>query len=396
MKNLIYLSALLAVTALSCDPKEAGPVPMFDVTQTSLPTKELILQDIATVEYIPLETKDAFLLGQYPNIHYIDDEIIVANDWIGNSGPIMFFDRKSGKAIDSFSRKGRGPGEYGSVGDIAVDRDAGEIFLTEGSYTLGRKSPLHVYDLHGKHLRSLEIRRGGLKDYLHVYDDQHLFLYDMDVDSPMPYKLISRTDTTSTHLPLKFPARDFRSGNAERDNEIEQAVYSGTNVLKTREGYIFSEPGVDTIYQWNRGNGKLTPLVALTPAFNSMSVPVALFTTGQSSDYLFFEIEECKRYDLDELDHRKYDFSDVVYDKTDGQFYECNIRNGDHVERGWVNIPNISSNPVNYPPGQFVEVIQALELVDLHEKGKLQGPLAELAATLKEDDNPVLMIATLK
>jgi hypothetical protein len=393
MKNLIPLLALLATATLSCNPKVADNIPTFDVTQTSLPTKELILQDIATVEYIPLETKDAFLLGQYPRIHYIDDEIIIANDWIGNPGPIMFFDRKSGKGINSFSRLGRGPGEYRRVGDIAVDRDAGEIFMTEGSYTLGRKSPLHVYDLNGKHLRTIEIWRGGLKDYLHVYDDEHLFLYDADVDSPMPYKLISRTDTTSTHLPLKFPARDFRSGNAERDNETEQAVYSGTTVLKTRDGYIFSEPGVDTIYQWNRNSGKLTPLVALTPAFNSMSEPVALFTTGQSSDYLFFEIDDCMNSMPNE---RRYDYYEMVYDKTDGKFYACNIIDNAYVDRWWVGMSNISSNPVNYPAGQIIEVIQAVRLVGLHEEGKLRGPLAEIAATLKEDDNPVLMIATLK
>ncbi len=392
MKKIIL--SLLSVGVFSCGDKDAGPVPVLDVTQKSYPQKEIVLQDIATVEYIPLEMKDGFLLAQYPQIHYIDDDIIVANDWFGTPGPIMFFDRKTGKAINSFDRRGRGPGEYISVGSIAVDTKAGEIFVTEGMITVGRtRTPMYVYDMQGKHLRTLDIPREGHKDYFHVYDDDHLFCYNEDVEDSEPYKLISRTDTSVTYLPVEFPARDYRSGNSDRDNEIEKAVYSGTTVLKTREGYIFAEPGVDTLYGWNKQSSVLTPLVALTPAFNSMDIPVSIYIEGQSDDYLFLEIEECK----ERMPHeRVYDFSELVYDKNDGQFYESEIVNRDYVEYGYVYISNTSSSSVAYPPGVFVNVIQAVRLVDLHEKGKLRGPLAEVASKLKEDDNPVLMIATFK
>ncbi len=151
---------------------------------------------------------------------------------------------------------------------------------------------------------------------------------------------------------------------------------------------------MDTIYRWNRASGELTPLMARTPAFDSPEVPVVLFVTGESSDYLFLGVEERKEYEPGKS--RKYDFQQLYYDKSDGQFYDGPIVNGDYVDEMTVDIYGIMSSSVAYPPGMFVNVIQAWTLVDLHGKGKLRGPLADLAATLKEDDNPVLMIATFK
>jgi hypothetical protein len=399
MKNYIPLFALLAVMALSCGRKEAGPVPVFDVTQTSLPPKELILQDIATVEYIPLETKENFLLGDYPPIQYMDDEVIVTNDRRNSTGHIMFFDRKTGKAIRSFSRKGRGPGEYYGIGQIAVDAKAGEMFVLENIISSGRKPLMHVYDLEGKHLRTIELSQMGFQSHFHVYDDNHLFFYnepDMTKQEqvPTPYRLVSRTDTIFTHLPVEFPRRDHMNVRQDYENGYSVSYHSGTAVLKTPEGYIFSEPGIDTIYNWNRTSGELTPLVARTPTFGSMEYPVAIWVEAQNNDYIFMGIGERKAYEPGQS--RKYDFREFLYDKSDGQFYANYIVNGDYVNKAWVRIRNISSIPVNYPPGQFVEVIQAVRLVALHEEGELQGPLAEIAATLKEDDNPVIMIATLK
>lgn len=409
MKKSILLLAAPAVILSSCSPKQAGDIPVFDATQKSYPEKNLVLQDIAAVEYIPLEMKENFLLGEYPDIHYMDEDIIVTGSG-GYSSPgyIMTFDRKTGKALDSFSRKGRGPGEYLSLGSITVDRKAGEMFVLESSKSPGQKNPMHVYDMQGNHLRTLEIWIEGFTNFFHVYDEDYLFFYDeadgtKSSQNPRPYRLVSRTDTTSAYLPLAYPGRDhmqlIQYENGPGSTMLWSSNRFGVPVLKTAEGYIFSEPGVDTIYRWNRSNGELTPVVARTPPFGSMENPVSLSVAGESSDYLFFEFEERRDYDPGQT--RTYSFSGLYYDKTDGRFYDGAIENADYVNEEnayykYVDISNISSSPVAYPPGVFIHVIQAVQLVDLHEKGKLQGPLAEVASKLKEDDNPVLMIATFK
>lgn len=44
----------------------------------------------------------------------------------------------------------------------------------------------------------------------------------------------------------------------------------------------------------------------------------------------------------------------------------------------------------------FMTKLEASDLLEAYEGGKLRGPLKEIAANLKEDDNPVIMIARYK
>jgi hypothetical protein len=392
MKKTIFLFALLALAASSCGKGPRGSVPVLDVTK-SYPAKELAWQDIATVEYLPLETKDGFMLGEYLPIRYMDDEMIV----IDNESDIMFFDRRTGRALHSFNRSGRGPGEYTDIGSIAVDPEAGELFLTTHSDGLR----IIVYDLRGKHLRTLDM--GGdewFSDKFHVYDADHLFWYDNEIEHPAPYMLLSRTDTLSTPLSVEFPTRDnmridfantFTDAEGETHSSTGYFTMHGTSVLKTREGYIFAEPGVDTIYSWNRRSGGLTPILARTPSFRSMEYPIAVYIPAQTDYYLLLNTSERRLKSENDMSAGVRS-SNILLDRATGEFYEYSLVNGDYVDRREIDI----RSSISFPAGQYVDFIQAVTLVGLHEQGKLQGPLAELAATLKEDDNPVLVIATLR
>ena len=40
----------------------------------------------------------------------------------------------------------------------------------------------------------------------------------------------------------------------------------------------------------------------------------------------------------------------------------------------------------------FCQKLEALDLVEAYEKGELKGRLKEIAATLNEDSNPVIML----
>ena len=50
----------------------------------------------------------------------------------------------------------------------------------------------------------------------------------------------------------------------------------------------------------------------------------------------------------------------------------------------------------DYPAGVACNILNAFELRESYAGGRLRGELAEIASTLTEDDNPVLMIATFK
>ncbi len=385
MRRPTLITVLLTVALLTaaCGPR-GGDIPVLDVT-ASHPAKDIVLQDIADVEYIPLETREGFLID-HRIANNIDDRVVVTNN---SQGDIMIFDRHTGRGITSFNRSGRGPGEYPDIGRTALDRERGEIFVTPNTYSRYMPYPLHVYDMQGKHLRTLELREGGAYEFLHDYDEGHLFFYNDDESQPWIWGLISKTDTLVTHLPVGFDGRDNMQVSFSMDG-FTGFITKGNPVAKTREGYMISEPGIDTIYNWNRATGELLPVMTRTPSFSSMEHPVGLFYWQQSRDYIFLETYE-RRYDLE----KREGFSSVqlVYDKRSGEFFEGKILNTDFVDPREITFGTYDAGN---PPGQIVIGIQAFELVDLHAEGKLTGRLSEIAATLKEDDNPVMMIATFK
>ncbi len=81
-----------------------------------------------------------------------------------------------------------------------------------------------------------------------------------------------------------------------------------------------------------------------------------------------------------------------LLNKRSGEFFEGTLVNADFTER-W---PFSPMNTAGVPADLLVSKIDAFRLIDLHAEGKLTGRLAEIAATLKEDDNPVMMIVTFK
>ncbi len=365
------------------------------------------LKLIATVEYIPLETREGFLLSEYSRVQYMDDRIAI---FTNSKEDIMIFDRKSGKGVTSFNRLGRGPGEYTMIGGFAVDGARGEIFVRDGN-----RLPVYVYDMEGKHLRTLEFKRNPYTVYLHDWDDDHLFVYNaynplaewnrQKPDSPL-YRLISKTDTVITDLPVRF-------GGANRERESMTLRHYATDegggymdrgrgdfLAKTADGYVVSEPGLDTIYRWNKNTGDITPLAAQIPSFHSFEYPVGLFYEGESSGWLFVQTIERRlggSFSLQDILNRGlslggFETVHLALDKSDGAIYRARLLNADFADARKL----VLANNFGVPASTFVFPLQPYELIDQLAEGELTGRLAEIAAGLKEDDNPVMMIATFK
>ena len=55
----------------------------------------------------------------------------------------------------------------------------------------------------------------------------------------------------------------------------------------------------------------------------------------------------------------------------------------------------VTLSPIN-PKGELCSSINAFNLRMDYEKGKLKGKLKEIAATLEEDSNPVIMLVKAK
>ena len=169
----IIMSLFLMMGLLGCVEKEEKTnVITVDVT-TTYPKKELVLQDLMDVEYIPLETNDEFITQG--SVMAIGEKYILVKNW-SHDGNIFVFDRKTGKGIRKINRKGQGDGEYSFINGIILDEDNNEMFVNCAS-----TKKIYVYDLSGNFKRDFKHVEGG--EYLEVfnYDKNNLICYDMSL-----------------------------------------------------------------------------------------------------------------------------------------------------------------------------------------------------------------------
>ena len=78
MKRTIYSATLLLAmltTACGGGNKEVTGLPLIDVN-ASYPEKEICLQDVAEVSYVPLQTTDEFLLADAASMEMVSSESI--------------------------------------------------------------------------------------------------------------------------------------------------------------------------------------------------------------------------------------------------------------------------------------------------------------------------------
>ena len=116
-------------------------------TNKKYPFKEIILNDLADITYIPIETNDHVLINNGINAlsHFSDKYIIIVNY---KSYDCYIFDR-NGKIINFFNHKGQGPNEYLNIIGITADEVKKEIYIVDHP----QKHRILVYSFDGDFIR---------------------------------------------------------------------------------------------------------------------------------------------------------------------------------------------------------------------------------------------------
>lgn len=171
MKTRITLWGLwIALFTVACrDVASQQIVPKIDMN-AEYSEKEVFLQDIADVSYIPLETTDEMLFDASGMIAEISGEGIVGVDvWFNK---LCFF-TADGKAVRTLERKGQGPEEYLHLDNALVDRECGEVYVVDRTRKI-----LHVYALDGTYRRTLKFDTSSLRlNDLAIYNKDYLISF---------------------------------------------------------------------------------------------------------------------------------------------------------------------------------------------------------------------------
>ena len=348
------------------------------------PKKELILQDFMEVEYIPLETTDDFITMAH--IEAIGNDVIIfRNRNRATDGKIFIYDR-NGKGLRIINRLGQGAEEYLFLLSITLDEDNNEIFINDH-----RSGKIFVYDLLGNFKRSFSHKENTWYRQVDNFDRNNLICQVSGFEEEVrnSFLIVSKQDGSITKE-IEIPFNEKKSTIIQLIDEAEQKFYSAgpgnQELIPLDNNWLLVEPSSDTIYRL-LPDYSIIPFIARTPPIESMNPEVFLFP-GVITDRYYFMQTVKKEYDF-EAD-KGFPKTDLMYDKKENAICEYIVYNDDYSNKKTINLGKdifFVNNEI-----AFLQRLEAFELVEAYEKGQLKGKLKEIAATLEEESNPVLML----
>lgn len=386
MKILIFIEIIILFVMTGCGGGNSSTDDFItvDVNKSYSSKKELILQDFMDVEYIALETNDDFVNQGF--VQAVGKEFILVKNY-RDDGDIFVYDR-TGKAIRKINRKGQGGEEYISCRSVTLDEENNEMFINDH---FAKK--IKVYDLEGNFKRSIKQKEGGNTMFyweIFNYDKENLICYD-ELNEEIPFLLVSKQNGSITKE-IKTPFKEKKVFiQLLRDEGGTRAAGPGdySRITPFKGNWILLEPSSDTIYTL-MPDYSLRPFIARTPSVHAMNPEVFLILKLVSERYYFME---CIKNVYDFSKEEGFPKTYLVYDTQEKDFFRYVVYNGDYSYKKEIYMVTLS--PIN-PKGELCSSINAFNLRKDYEKGKLKGKLKEIAATLEEDSNPVIMLVKAK
>jgi hypothetical protein len=378
--NLVWVIIIVLIAGCKQSNTHSDDLITVDVT-ASYPKKELILQDFTDVEYIALETTDDFITQGL--VQNIGKKFIIVRNRTGD-GDIFIFDRKTGKGIKKINRKGQGGEEYTTAFRVVLDEDKDEIFVNDNDI---RK--ILVYDLNGNFKRSFKHKEGTRYENVYDFDRENLICHDASsLNRGQSFRVISKQDGSivkDIQIPFeekKYPWLKVRDEATGMNYILAPSSYYP--IIPYFNNWILVEPSSDTIYNYSP-DYTMTPIIIKTPPILSMDPEVMLFV-GTVTDRYYFMVSV--KMEGDVMAMTGLQSTDLMYDKQEKAIFRYTIYSNDYSNDEQVYM---MSRPVNneIPSGLILE---APDLVKAYGKGQLKGRLKEIAATLDEESNPVIML----
>ena len=142
----------------------------------------------------------------------------------------------------------------------------------------------------------------------------------------------------------------------------------------------------DTIYRFTAKRHQMVPFLVKIPSTN----PERLMTIGTVTPrYCFLQTIDKT---FNPKTGRGFPSHDLVIDRQTNDIFSSVVLNDDYSSKQQVDMIRLAQNG----KVSCVQALQAHKLIEAYEKGELKGKLKEIASTLNEDSNPVLMILTAK
>lgn len=398
MRKTEWSYTLIFLLLLACNNKNVQEQDLITVDVTiSYPKKILILQDLFDIEYVSLETSDEYITSGTPND--IEGDCLLISDAIRNNTGNIFLFGKDGKGIKKISRLGQGAEEYTINLGCIFDLKEKELFVNN---YVSRK--IMVYDQDGNFKRSLNQKENFYYDKLENFNqdyllchDGYLSLKDEVVATRNYFMLVSKKDGSIKEISIPYKKNIYPLVTAEAaEGEIIYCIYNSPQIPYQDKGFLLMEASSDTIYHYT-SNQQLIPRIVRTPSILLLETKIFLYPGVQTDRYCFMQTVENIFNAQKEVG---FPVVELVYDRQKETIYECEMYNNDFLKMEPMTMVYNFHDRLYFQNSKdvaFMKKLEAADLVEAYEDGKLKdGPLKEIASTLDEEDNPIIMIAKYK
>ena len=403
----VFILTLCLVVLYSCSGNTGTDTQIIDIESAvgtgSIHKASEILKDI---RYIRLETTPASLIGYIRNIIIENGKIYILA--YGNVNTITIFDI-NGKYLNTLNRTGRGPEEYLSITDFTVNSQGNIVIASDEAEILEYNSDL-------KFVRKITPDENALSN-------SRKWNFIMLTDGLFASGIIyAGTNPGDVKQDLIIYNEDSLSVLQSYNVNTQQLIPGVSSVvISYYERYIYENSlniykiGNDTIFNIDYENGYLkTARYIMNYGKYRLSEELYFETYESGSEELrliyinsLYETDKYLFMDFNmnalapepveiKTNTRSYKRTNVyaLYDKKQRKFYFLN--------QPIPQVPGLKDDIVNGIPfwpkrvtakQELFTWYNALELISLAEENKIDQ---SIVVNLKEDDNPVIVIATPK
>lgn len=379
---------ILLILSISCKPENKGLI-KFD--PTTLTENEISLTEIADdIYYIPLD--NSYPIGLiYNKIKFIKNSIYLSAQ---NTGVLEF--NREGKLLRKIGSFGRGPGEYIYCYSFTVDEKTETIYIRDSG------NIIKVFSKTGVFLRSFSIQEyGDMIDAIEVFNSKLFTSYSIQYENANYEWIVF--DTLGTMIKKKERTTPKFVSNALGGG----GIYRFDNSLTYWNNYT------DTVFS-------ILPDLKQKPSFiispGEHRLPKSRITVETMSDYMWFQqILETSHFITIRYFFPLKKFPFVLVDKSNNKSYLINLKSDDGGTTLIGGIINDLDGGIRFIPRSYfmengrefmIGLINPYQIQVLVKSNEFKNAtlkysekkknLIKLADSLRETDNPILMVVRLK
>lgn len=385
MKFRMYLVIILFVCILGCQRKNKTP----EINLQAEPSRTTTLNSkkiFGDFELVRLESKDECLIDNHYKVIPTDNKIIIYT-----RNEILQFDY-SGRFLGNLANNGKGPGEVNSIINCIVDEKNDKLYCIQQS----DQENIHIYDLkENTFKKNIPRAINGALGYIQLLRDSVLACFPkMDLEGKFLVYYQDLKGNFIEGIPYSIDQRDGSvlrmSPEVIRGMEDEKFLYFNQKIDTLFEiNSLKKKPIVSLkdVSSQNKSKMNIVDLIVNTKDFLVLcNEQFKLVKTNEGSSIIMksngknFFILKRPSLELSKIDEIHFDLFGEYYKVEDKSILN--------------NINNIRNKKIilSYSSSELIDIAKSIE--ENSNKDPLE--IVDLSKELNDNDNPVLLLGTLK